>query len=140
MGEGQHGQRMGGLGATHLFLSPPCPADVPSAPLLLTVEDVSDCSVTVSWEPPEKLGSQGLQGYVLEFRKEGGELWAKPCMHSGKLGLGAAEKAPGPCSVQGDAVEGMTAGACPKALRKLQGAPGRRSVEKRGRDTSQQTT
>ncbi|XP_016067084.1 PREDICTED: myosin-binding protein H isoform X2 [Miniopterus natalensis] len=58
--------------------------DVPSAPLLLTVEDVSDSSVTVSWEPPEKLGSQGLQGYVLEFRKEGASEWvpvsARPMM------------------------------------------------------------
>lgn len=46
---------------------------MPSAPLQLTIVDVSDCSVTVSWEPPEWLGSQGLQGYVLELRKEGGE-------------------------------------------------------------------
>ncbi|KAM7050342.1 myosin-binding protein H [Molossus nigricans] len=58
--------------------------DVPSAPLKLTVEDVSDCSVTMSWEPPEKLGSQGLQGYVLELRKEGASEWvpvnARPVM------------------------------------------------------------
>lgn len=50
---------------------------MPSAPLKLTIEDVSDSSVTVSWEPPESLGTQGLQGYVLELRKEGGELWAE---------------------------------------------------------------
>lgn len=49
------------------------PSDVPSAPLLLTVEDVSDSSVTVSWEPPERLGRLGLQGYELELRREGGE-------------------------------------------------------------------
>ncbi|XP_043341130.1 myosin-binding protein H isoform X3 [Cervus elaphus] len=45
--------------------------DFPSAPLLLAVEDVSESSVTVSWEPPERLGRLGLQGYVLELRREG---------------------------------------------------------------------
>ncbi|XP_014388901.1 PREDICTED: myosin-binding protein H isoform X1 [Myotis brandtii] len=58
--------------------------DVPSVPLQLTIEDVSDCSVTVSWEPPERLGSQGLQGYLLELRKEGASEWvpvnARPMM------------------------------------------------------------
>ncbi|XP_045366040.1 myosin-binding protein H isoform X2 [Camelus bactrianus] len=45
--------------------------DVPSAPLLLAVEDVSESSVAVSWEPPERLGKLGFQGYVLELRREG---------------------------------------------------------------------
>ncbi|XP_049714030.1 myosin-binding protein H [Elephas maximus indicus] len=58
--------------------------DVPSAPLRLTVEDVSDSSVTVSWEPPEKLGRLGLQGYVLELCEEGASEWvpvnARPMM------------------------------------------------------------
>ncbi|XP_045432103.1 myosin-binding protein H isoform X2 [Pipistrellus kuhlii] len=58
--------------------------DVPSAPLKLTIEDVSDSSVTVSWEPPESLGTQGLQGYVLELRREGASEWvpvnARPMM------------------------------------------------------------
>uniref|UniRef100_A0ABI7XJQ4 Fibronectin type-III domain-containing protein n=1 Tax=Felis catus TaxID=9685 RepID=A0ABI7XJQ4_FELCA len=45
--------------------------DIPSAPLLLAVEDVSDSSVTMSWEPPERLGRLGLQGYVLELCREG---------------------------------------------------------------------
>ncbi|XP_069897887.1 myosin-binding protein H [Dipodomys merriami] len=58
--------------------------DVPSAPLQLTVEDVSPNSVTVSWEPPEKLGRLGIQGYVLEFCREGASEWvpvnARPLM------------------------------------------------------------
>nr|XP_055174954.1 myosin-binding protein H [Nyctereutes procyonoides] len=58
--------------------------DVPSAPLLLAVEDVSDSSVTVSWEPPERLGRLGLQGYVLELCREGASEWvpvnARPVM------------------------------------------------------------
>ncbi|XP_052592657.1 myosin-binding protein H [Peromyscus californicus insignis] len=49
--------------------------DVPSAPLQLTLEDVSHSSVTVSWEPPEKLGKLGLQGYVLELCREGASEW-----------------------------------------------------------------
>ncbi|KAG8525127.1 Myosin-binding protein H [Galemys pyrenaicus] len=49
--------------------------DVPSAPLLLAVEDVSDSSVTVSWEPPDRLGRLGLRGYVLELRREGALEW-----------------------------------------------------------------
>ncbi|MBZ3880701.1 Myosin-binding protein H [Sciurus carolinensis] len=58
--------------------------DVPSAPLLLTVEDVSSSSVTVSWEPPERLGRLGLQGYVVEICREGASEWvpvnARPMM------------------------------------------------------------
>lgn len=58
-----------------LRISPSIPpfSDVPSAPLQLTLEDVSQSSLTVSWEPPEKLGKLGLQGYVLELCREGGE-------------------------------------------------------------------
>ncbi|XP_039715893.1 myosin-binding protein H-like [Pteropus medius] len=58
--------------------------DVPSAPQLLTVQDVSDRAVTVSWEPPERLGRPGLRGYVLELRREGASEWvpvnARPAM------------------------------------------------------------
>ena len=75
--------------------SPPAsPSDVPSAPLLLALEDVSDSSVTVSWEPPEKLGRLGLQGSVLELCREGGELWAKPCIPPGEVGLGVIATSP----------------------------------------------
>ncbi|XP_004578804.2 myosin-binding protein H isoform X2 [Ochotona princeps] len=62
----------------------PLSEDVPSAPLRLALEDVSSSSVTVSWEPPERLGKLGLQGYVLEFRREGASEWvpvnARPLM------------------------------------------------------------
>lgn len=80
--------------------SPPTsPSDVPSAPLLLALEDVSDSSVTVSWEPPESLGRLGLQGYVLELCQEGGELWAKPCVPPGEVGLRVSwRQAPAPAA------------------------------------------
>lgn len=85
MGQGKEGGRHvrggGELLAMNLFISP----DVPSAPLLLTLEDVSNSSVTVSWEPPERLGRLGLQGYVLELCREGGEFWAKSCIHPGEV-------------------------------------------------------
>lgn len=69
---GQVGE--GGSGRSWHPSSSPPPSDVPSAPLLLTVEHVSDSSVTVSWEPPERPGRLGFQGYVLELLREGGEL------------------------------------------------------------------
>ncbi|XP_037668031.1 myosin-binding protein H [Choloepus didactylus] len=62
----------------------PSREDVPSTPLSLTVEDVSSSSVTVSWEPPERLGKQGFQGYVLQLCQEGASEWvpvnARPMM------------------------------------------------------------
>lgn len=75
------------------ILSPP--SDVPSAPLLLTVEDVSDSSMTVSWEPPERPGRLGFQGYVLELLREGGEL--SPARTQEGVGLGhSRDKPPDP--------------------------------------------
>lgn len=74
--------------STHLGFPPP--PDVPSAPLRLTLEDVSHSSLTVSWEPPEKLGKLGLQGYVLEFCREGGEPRAEFCFHPAEWGWGGA--------------------------------------------------
>ena len=73
---------------------PAFPSDVPSAPLLLAVEDVSDSSVTVSWEPPERLGRLGFQGYVLELRREGGELWVKPSYTEGRWAWGGSRDKP----------------------------------------------
>lgn len=87
----------GEVSAASPFTTTPAPAfpsDVPSAPLLLAVEDVSDSSVTVSWEPPESLGRLGLQGYVLELRREGGELRAKPSYTEGRWAWGAVGTSP----------------------------------------------
>ncbi|XP_044528830.1 myosin-binding protein H [Gracilinanus agilis] len=58
--------------------------DLPSCPLLLAVEDVTDSSVALSWEPPENLGRLGIQGYVLEYCQQGASEWvpvnARPMM------------------------------------------------------------
>lgn len=107
---GGHGREWRGRALHHgPRTSPPAasPSDVPSAPLLLAVEDVSESSVAVSWEPPERLGKLGFQGYVLELRREGGEPWAEPCIYmgGGEGSLhGGRDKPPDPAvgSVQGD--------------------------------------
>lgn len=93
---GSHGRERRGARSRLQTPSPPpaSPSDVPSAPLLLAVEDVSDSSVTVSWEPPERLGRLGLQGYVLELRREGGELRVKPSYTEGRWAWGAVGTSP----------------------------------------------
>ncbi|XP_063294295.1 myosin-binding protein C, cardiac-type [Pelobates fuscus] len=46
-----------------------------SEPTNLTVEDVSDTSVSLKWRPPERIGAGGLDGYNLEYCKEGSSEW-----------------------------------------------------------------
>ncbi|XP_004912952.1 myosin-binding protein C, slow-type isoform X4 [Xenopus tropicalis] len=56
--------------------SPPSKAFVPlavtSAPTMLTVDGVTDNSVTMKWRPPDHIGAAGLDGYVIEYCFEGG--------------------------------------------------------------------
>lgn len=42
-----------------------------SAPLNLTVDDVNDTSVSLKWRTPETIGKGGLDGYTVEYCKEG---------------------------------------------------------------------
>ncbi|KAG9475829.1 hypothetical protein GDO78_003961, partial [Eleutherodactylus coqui] len=44
-----------------------------SEPTLLTVEDVSDTSITLKWRPPERIGAAGLDGYMVEYCKGASE-------------------------------------------------------------------
>ncbi|XP_056588695.1 myosin binding protein Ha isoform X1 [Triplophysa dalaica] len=54
----------------------PPPSAVPtSAPLNLTVVDVNDDSVTLKWRTPETIGKGGLDGYTVEYCKEGSSEW-----------------------------------------------------------------
>ncbi|XP_031422430.1 myosin binding protein Ha isoform X2 [Clupea harengus] len=55
--------------------TPPPPPEPTSAPLNLTVEDVNDTSVTLKWKAPETLGDSGLDGYTVEYCKEGASEW-----------------------------------------------------------------
>ncbi|XP_051517769.1 myosin-binding protein H-like isoform X1 [Myxocyprinus asiaticus] len=55
--------------------TPPPPAVPTSAPQSLTVEDVNDTSVTLKWRSPETIGDSGLDGYTVEYCKEGSSEW-----------------------------------------------------------------
>uniref|UniRef100_A0A8C3KEB2 Myosin binding protein C3 n=1 Tax=Calidris pygmaea TaxID=425635 RepID=A0A8C3KEB2_9CHAR len=47
------------------------PIAPPSEPTHFTVEDVSDNTVTLKWRPPERIGAGGLDGYIVEYCKDG---------------------------------------------------------------------
>lgn len=59
-----------------ISLSPTAPT---SEPTRLTVHDVTDSTCSLKWLAPEKIGAGGLDGYVIEYCKEGGDK-AKPCV------------------------------------------------------------
>lgn len=52
------------------FLSSSAPT---SEPTRLTVHDVTDSTCSLKWLAPEKIGAGGLDGYVIEYCKEGGD-------------------------------------------------------------------
>lgn len=54
----------------YFFLSPSAPT---SEPTRLTVHDVTDSTCALKWLAPEKIGAGGLDGYVIEYCKEGGD-------------------------------------------------------------------
>ncbi|XP_060117667.1 myosin-binding protein C, cardiac-type [Heteronotia binoei] len=56
------------------------PIAPPSEPMHFTVEDISDTSVTLKWRPPERIGAGGLDGYIVEYCKEGSTEWI-PALH-----------------------------------------------------------
>ncbi|XP_032837334.1 myosin-binding protein C, cardiac-type-like isoform X4 [Petromyzon marinus] len=57
------------------------PLAPPGPPSHVTVEAVTDSTVTLRWRPPERGGAGGIDGYHLEYRREGEETWvsASPC-------------------------------------------------------------
>ncbi|XP_047436572.1 myosin-binding protein C, cardiac-type isoform X5 [Mugil cephalus] len=46
-----------------------------SAPIGLCVDDVSDTSISLKWRRPERVGSSELEGYGIEYCKEGTDEW-----------------------------------------------------------------
>ncbi|XP_029702650.1 myosin-binding protein C, cardiac-type isoform X2 [Takifugu rubripes] len=46
-----------------------------SEPVGLCVDDISDTSIVLKWRPPERMGSVDLEGYGVEYCKEGTEDW-----------------------------------------------------------------
>uniref|UniRef100_A0A8C3WVT3 Myosin-binding protein C, cardiac-type n=1 Tax=Catagonus wagneri TaxID=51154 RepID=A0A8C3WVT3_9CETA len=51
------------------------PIGPPSEPTHLAVEDVSDTTVSLKWRAPERVGAGGLDGYSLEYCREGCSEW-----------------------------------------------------------------
>nr|XP_015194164.1 PREDICTED: myosin-binding protein C, cardiac-type isoform X2 [Lepisosteus oculatus] len=46
-----------------------------SEPTGLAIDDISDTTISLKWRPPERLGSAGLDGYIVEYCKEGSDEW-----------------------------------------------------------------
>lgn len=57
-----------------------CPAPT-SEPVGLCVDDISDTSIVLKWRPPERMGSVDLEGYGVEYCKEG----SKTCLSAGSF-------------------------------------------------------
>nr|XP_057939861.1 myosin-binding protein H-like [Doryrhamphus excisus] len=55
--------------------APPSPAVPTSAPLEVCVEDVNDSSLTIKWKTPNAIGDSGLDGYTVEYCKDGTTDW-----------------------------------------------------------------
>uniref|UniRef100_A0A8C5T0M1 Myosin binding protein C2 n=1 Tax=Laticauda laticaudata TaxID=8630 RepID=A0A8C5T0M1_LATLA len=46
-----------------------------SEPLHLTLEDVTDTTATLKWRAPDRIGAGGIDGYLIEYCKEGTDEW-----------------------------------------------------------------
>ncbi|XP_029291393.1 myosin binding protein Ha isoform X2 [Cottoperca gobio] len=55
--------------------TPPPPAAPTSAPLDVSVDDVNDSSLTIKWNEPQTIGDSGLDGYTIEYCKDGTTDW-----------------------------------------------------------------
>ncbi|XP_019746430.1 myosin binding protein Ha isoform X4 [Hippocampus comes] len=55
--------------------TPPPPSVPTSAPLDISVEDVNEVSLTVKWKTPDTIGESGLDGYTVEYCKDGTTDW-----------------------------------------------------------------
>lgn len=53
---------------TEIFRPPSAPT---SAPQNVSVDDVNESSLTIKWKTPETIGDSGLDGYVIEYCKDG---------------------------------------------------------------------
>uniref|UniRef100_A0A8C6KW35 Myosin binding protein Ca n=1 Tax=Nothobranchius furzeri TaxID=105023 RepID=A0A8C6KW35_NOTFU len=48
-----------------------------SEPTRLVVEDVTDTTCALKWRPPERIGAGGIDGYIIEYCKEGDDQWVQ---------------------------------------------------------------
>nr|XP_023010093.1 myosin-binding protein C, fast-type isoform X2 [Maylandia zebra] len=64
-----------GMSQPSLSSKPFMPIAPTSEPTRLTVHDVTDSTCSLKWLAPEKIGAGGLDGYVIEYCKEGDTEW-----------------------------------------------------------------
>ncbi|XP_056285545.1 myosin binding protein Cb isoform X4 [Pseudoliparis swirei] len=64
-----------GMSQPSLSSKPFMPIAPTSEPIRLNVHDVTDSTCTLKWQAPEKIGAGGLDGYIIEYCKEGGTEW-----------------------------------------------------------------
>ncbi|XP_028820118.1 myosin-binding protein C, fast-type-like isoform X4 [Denticeps clupeoides] len=64
-----------GISQPSLNSKPFMPIAPTSEPTRLQVHDVTDTTCTLKWLAPEKIGAGGLDGYIVEFCKEGETEW-----------------------------------------------------------------
>ncbi|KAL1248294.1 hypothetical protein QQF64_021612 [Cirrhinus molitorella] len=64
-----------GISAPSLNSKPFMPIAPTSEPTKLTVDDVTDTTCSLKWLAPERIGAGGLDGYIIEFCKEGETEW-----------------------------------------------------------------
>ncbi|KAM9715560.1 myosin-binding protein C, fast-type-like isoform 5-T5 [Menidia menidia] len=64
-----------GMSQPSMNSKPFMPIAPTSEPMRLTVNDVTDSTCSLRWLAPEKIGAGGLDGYVIEYCKEGDTEW-----------------------------------------------------------------
>nr|XP_055037359.1 myosin binding protein Cb [Misgurnus anguillicaudatus] len=64
-----------GISAPSVHSKPFMPIAPTSEPTKLTVDDVTDTTCSLKWLAPERIGAGGLDGYMIEFCKEGETEW-----------------------------------------------------------------
>uniref|UniRef100_A0A8C1IIL5 Myosin binding protein C, fast type b n=1 Tax=Cyprinus carpio TaxID=7962 RepID=A0A8C1IIL5_CYPCA len=64
-----------GISAPSLNSKPFMPIAPTSEPTKLIVDDVTDTTCSLKWLAPERIGAGGLDGYIIEFCKEGETEW-----------------------------------------------------------------
>uniref|UniRef100_A0A8C3UVN8 Myosin binding protein C2 n=1 Tax=Catharus ustulatus TaxID=91951 RepID=A0A8C3UVN8_CATUS len=64
-----------GVSAPSLNTPPFMPIAPTSEPTHLVLEDVTDTTATLKWRPPERVGAGGIDGYLVEWCREGDTTW-----------------------------------------------------------------
>ncbi|XP_048869647.1 myosin-binding protein C, fast-type-like [Brienomyrus brachyistius] len=66
-----------GMSPPSLNSKPFMPIAPTSEPTRLLVDDVADSTCSLKWLPPERIGAGGLDGYIIEYCKEGETEWVR---------------------------------------------------------------